>query len=64
MALGDAPPYGHPTPLETLVDEDLLTHAEVWAAAGTPHHVFPLSPTALLTRSGGTPARVRARRGE
>jgi prolyl-tRNA editing enzyme YbaK/EbsC (Cys-tRNA(Pro) deacylase) len=58
FAIGGVPPYGHPAPLETLVDEDLMAHDEVWAAAGTPRSVFPLTPAQLLERSGGTPARV------
>ena len=58
FAIGGVPPYGHPEPLETLVDEDLLAHDEVWAAAGTPRSVFPLTPAQLLERSGGTVARV------
>jgi prolyl-tRNA editing enzyme YbaK/EbsC (Cys-tRNA(Pro) deacylase) len=58
FAIGGVPPYGHPAPLETLVDEDLMAHAEVWAAAGTPRSVFPLTPAQLLERSGGTLARV------
>ena len=33
-AIGGVPPFGHPTPLPTVIDEDLLTHDEVWAAAG------------------------------
>jgi prolyl-tRNA editing enzyme YbaK/EbsC (Cys-tRNA(Pro) deacylase) len=59
--IGGVAPYGHPAPLETLVDEDLMTHDEVWAAAGHPSRVFPLAPIELLERTGGTPARVRAR---
>jgi prolyl-tRNA editing enzyme YbaK/EbsC (Cys-tRNA(Pro) deacylase) len=51
-------PYGHPVPLPTLIDEDLLGFDVVWAAAGTPRHVFPLSPAELLERTGGTKQRV------
>jgi prolyl-tRNA editing enzyme YbaK/EbsC (Cys-tRNA(Pro) deacylase) len=57
-AIGGEPPYGHPAPLETLVDEDLLGYDEVWAAAGTPRSVFPLTPAQLLERAGATVARV------
>jgi prolyl-tRNA editing enzyme YbaK/EbsC (Cys-tRNA(Pro) deacylase) len=57
--IGGVAPYGHPAPLATVVDEDLLGYDEVWAAAGTPHHVFPLTPAELLERSGGRPARVK-----
>jgi prolyl-tRNA editing enzyme YbaK/EbsC (Cys-tRNA(Pro) deacylase) len=58
FAIGGVPPYGHPAPLETLVDEDLLGYDEVWAAAGTPRSVFPLTPAQLVERSDGTVARV------
>jgi prolyl-tRNA editing enzyme YbaK/EbsC (Cys-tRNA(Pro) deacylase) len=36
------------------VDPDLLQHDVVWAAAGTWHDVFPLSPADLVRVSGGT----------
>ena len=58
FAIGGVPPYGHPAPLETLVDEDLLGYDEIWAAAGTPRSVFPLTPTELVERTGGAVARV------
>ena len=52
--IGGVPPFGHPGPLPTYVDEDLLAHDRVWAAAGTPRHVFALHPEDLLRLSGGT----------
>jgi prolyl-tRNA editing enzyme YbaK/EbsC (Cys-tRNA(Pro) deacylase) len=58
FAIGGVPPYGHPAPLVTLIDEDLMRYEEIWAAAGTPRSVFPLTPAELLERSGGTLARV------
>jgi prolyl-tRNA editing enzyme YbaK/EbsC (Cys-tRNA(Pro) deacylase) len=58
MAIGGVAPYGHPAPLRTLIDEALLTYEQVWAAAGTPRHVFPLTPQQLVERSGGTVRRV------
>ena len=58
FAIGGVPPYGHPAPLETMVDEDLMGYEEVWAAAGTPRSVFPLTPAELLQRSGGSVGRV------
>jgi prolyl-tRNA editing enzyme YbaK/EbsC (Cys-tRNA(Pro) deacylase) len=58
FSIGGVPPYGHPARLETLVDEDLLGHDEVWAAAGTPRSVFPLTPAQLVERTAGTVARV------
>ena len=57
-AIGGVPPYGHPRALRTIVDEDLLGYETVWAAAGTPSSVFPIAPTDLVARTGGTVARV------
>ena len=42
--IGGVPPFGHTTPLRAFVDPDLLAYGEVWAAAGTWHDVFALSP--------------------
>jgi prolyl-tRNA editing enzyme YbaK/EbsC (Cys-tRNA(Pro) deacylase) len=47
FVIGGIPPFGHDTPLATFIDEDLLRHEVVWAAAGTPKAVFSVSPQAL-----------------
>ena len=52
-AIGGTPPFGHPSPLDVLIDQDLAGFDEVWAAAGTPRHVFPISPPDLVRASGG-----------
>jgi prolyl-tRNA editing enzyme YbaK/EbsC (Cys-tRNA(Pro) deacylase) len=52
-SIGGVPPFGHAHTLRTLIDEDLLSHAEIWAAAGTPRAVFRLSPADLADLSGG-----------
>ena len=52
--IGGVPPLGHKTQLQTFVDPDLLQYDEVWAAAGTWHDVFPLSPEALVAAPSGT----------
>ena len=57
-AIGGVPPVGHPAPLATLVDEDLLRFEEVWAAAGTPRAVFPVPPRALAEAAAGRLARL------
>lgn len=51
--IGGVPPFGHATSLPTFVDESLLAHDTVWAAAGTPRHVFEVAPADLLRLSGG-----------
>lgn len=63
-AIGGVPPFGHQPvagaqqAAHTYIDEDLLQYAEVWAAAGTPHAVFPLPPAELVRISGGKVIRV------
>lgn len=53
-AIGGVPPWGWALPpSRTVIDPDLLVHEEVWAAAGTPHSVFPLSPAELVARTQG-----------
>jgi prolyl-tRNA editing enzyme YbaK/EbsC (Cys-tRNA(Pro) deacylase) len=53
FAIGGVAPLGHPTLLEIVVDLDLLQYDTVWAAAGTPHAVFPIAPDALVRATGG-----------
>jgi prolyl-tRNA editing enzyme YbaK/EbsC (Cys-tRNA(Pro) deacylase) len=60
FAIGGVPPLAHPEPMTTIIDEDLMQHAEIWAAAGTPRAVFKLTPAQLLDMTGGHVARVRA----
>ena len=50
--VGGIPPFGHREPLRVFVDEDLLQHDEVWAAAGTPHVNFPVGPAGLVRATG------------
>jgi prolyl-tRNA editing enzyme YbaK/EbsC (Cys-tRNA(Pro) deacylase) len=57
--IGGVPPFGHSSPLPTAMDEDLLAHDEVWAAAGTPRDVFAVSPRDLARVTGGTVARLK-----
>jgi prolyl-tRNA editing enzyme YbaK/EbsC (Cys-tRNA(Pro) deacylase) len=45
--IGGVPPLGHDNELRTFLDQDLLVHDVVWAAAGTPRHVFSVDPRAL-----------------
>lgn len=52
-AIGGVPPVGHDRQLLTFVDEDLFQYEEIWAAAGTPHAVFRLTPADLEQMTGG-----------
>ncbi len=56
--IGGVAPVGHPAPLRTLVDVALEAYPVVWAAAGTPHAVFPSTFAQLVEISGGEPVRV------
>ena len=58
FAIGGVPPSGHPQPLRTIVDRDLLQHEQIWAAAGTPHVLFKLTPAELQAMTGGTVAAI------
>lgn len=53
FAIGGVPPVGHSTPLETFIDEDLLDYDVVYAAAGTPTAIFPITPQDLVRVTGG-----------
>jgi len=58
-AIGGVPPLGHETALPTWVDEDLLRLDLIYAAAGAPECVFPLTPDELLRATGGRAADVK-----
>ena len=53
FAIGGVPPVGHTRPLVTFIDEDLLQYDEVYAAAGTPHAIFRITPAELVRITGG-----------
>lgn len=57
-SIGGVPPFCHDSDVPVLLDETLLDHERVWAAAGTPEAVFPLSPSELRELSGGQPTDV------
>ncbi len=62
-AIGGTPPFGHDQPLRVVCDVDLAEQPQVWAAAGTPTTVFPLSGAQLVEASGATVAAVADRSG-
>ncbi len=59
FAIGGVPPVGHLEKLEIFVDEDLLQYGEIWAAAGSPHAVFKLTPSDLVKMTGGQVTAVK-----
>jgi len=58
FAIGGIPPVGHDRALVTVIDEDLLRHQRIWAAAGHPSAVLPLTPDELVRLTGGRVART------
>ena len=58
FAIGGIPPFGHARILKTYMDEDLLRHERVWAAAGTPSTIFPIDPHVLARVTGARVARL------
>jgi Cys-tRNA(Pro) deacylase len=59
FAIGGVAPVGHRHPLKIFIDEDLLQYEEIWAAAGTPHAVFKLTPDELKMITNGTVISVK-----
>lgn len=48
FSIGGVSPVAHTTPPVILVDRELFRFEAIWAAAGHPHAVFPLSPDELV----------------
>lgn len=56
FAIGGVSPVGHVNETRKWFDETLLQFDIVWAAAGTPHHVFGLAPDAMMDLAHATKA--------
>ena len=59
FVIGGVPPVGHTEALKTFIDEDLLNYQQIWAAAGTPNAVFPLTPTDLIQITQGEVIKIK-----
>ena len=59
FAVGGVAPVGHLAPPLMLLDEDLLVLDPVWAAAGSPRHVFRTTAADLLRMTGALVAAIR-----
>ncbi len=59
FAVGGVAPLGHLAPPLLLFDRDLLDLHPIWAAAGSPHHVFPTEAETLLRITGAQVADIR-----
>jgi len=60
FAIGGVSPVGHLTPPMLLLDEDLLALDPVWAAAGSPRHVFRTTTVDLLRITAAKVAAIKA----
>lgn len=56
FAIGGVAPLGHLTPLPLWMDPRLLEFPQVWAAAGTPRHIFAVAPGDLQRVTGAVVA--------
>lgn len=52
FAIGGVAPVAHARPLRAFVDDDLMRHDAIWAAAGAPNAVFRLTPLELQSITG------------
>ena len=59
FSIGGVPPLGHAGELRTVADRSLLPFELLWAAAGTPHAVFPLSGSELVALTGAELGEIR-----
>ena len=58
FAIGGVPPLGHEVEMKTLIDRSLGRFQTVYAAAGSPRAVFPISYNLLVELSGGEVADI------
>jgi prolyl-tRNA editing enzyme YbaK/EbsC (Cys-tRNA(Pro) deacylase) len=56
FAIGGVAPIGHLTPLPVWMDPRLMAFPVIWAAAGTPRHIFPIAPRDLQLAANATVA--------
>jgi prolyl-tRNA editing enzyme YbaK/EbsC (Cys-tRNA(Pro) deacylase) len=59
FAVGGVAPVGHHCPVITVIDESLLDLDPLWAAAGSPSHVFRTGAAELIALTRGTVGAVR-----
>ena len=56
FAIGGVSPVGHLNPIRAFIDKRLMEFEVIWAAAGTPHHIFPLAPKRIVELTSATEA--------
>ncbi|MEM7439843.1 MAG: YbaK/EbsC family protein [Pseudomonadota bacterium] len=52
FAIGGVSPIGHLNPIRAFIDPRLAEFEVIWAAAGTPRHVFSVAPDDLVRVTG------------
>ena len=60
FAIGGVAPVGYIAPPLLLLDQDLLALDPIWAAAGSPRHVFRTTPNDLRRLTGAPAADIKA----
>ena len=60
FAIGGVSPLGHLSPIRAFWDPRLSEFDVIWAAAGTPRHIFPIDPGDLQRLTGAAPAEFTA----
>lgn len=58
FSIGGVSPVAHSQPPVMLVDRELFRFEQIWAAAGHPYAVFPLSPAELVELTGAPAAEI------
>ncbi|MEM9349556.1 MAG: YbaK/EbsC family protein [Pseudomonadota bacterium] len=56
FAIGGVAPLGHLAPIKAWFDPHLLTFPKIFAAAGTPRHLFAATPSQILEVAAATPS--------
>jgi prolyl-tRNA editing enzyme YbaK/EbsC (Cys-tRNA(Pro) deacylase) len=59
FAVGGVSPVGHATPPRIFINADLMALDPVWAAAGSPRHVFRTGAAELKRMTGGEVVEVK-----
>ena len=58
FSIGGVSPVAHSQPPVMLIDRELFRFEQIWAAAGHPYAVFPLSPAELVEVTGAPAAEI------
>ena len=61
FAIGGVSPFGHLNPITAYMDARLLEFGVIWAAAGTPRHIFAVDPQVVQRVTGAQIADFLAR---